>query len=107
MKKKSISEAESGVLAFYKDKKKWVLYEEKEAPDIKKFGLNNLVHNATDWIVEEIMHNDMGDGVKLEFWAIDDGGKKNLGLIVIEGMLTQEKEGTWVDVKIRMPWMVI
>jgi len=109
MKKKSVSkeEPENGVLAFYKDKKKWVPYEEKEAPNINQFGRNATLHNATDWVVNQIMHNDMGDGVRLEFWAIDDGGKKNFGIFVIEGVITEEKDGSWVDVKIRMPWLVI
>lgn len=106
---KNGDEPENGVLAFYREKKKkkWLPYEEKDAPDINQFGRDRVLHNATDWVVNQIMHNDRGNGVKLEFWAFDDGGKKNYGIFIIEGGITDEKEGSWVDIKIRIPWLVI
>jgi hypothetical protein len=110
MKKKGFGkngdEPENGVLAFYKEKKKWIPYPAKEAPKIEQFGRNHMLHNATDWIVDEVMHNDREEGVKLEFWAYNDGNEKHT-LIFLEGCVTEEKEGSWVDVKLRMPWLVI
>jgi hypothetical protein len=102
MKKKD--EPENGVLAFYKEKKKWIPYPAKECPKISQV---RMIHEATNWIVKEVMHNDRDEGVKLEFWAYDDSGRKKQSLVFLEGCITKEKEGAWVDVKIRMPWLVI
>jgi hypothetical protein len=108
MKKKTFGkdgEPENGALAFYKEDGKWIPYPAKKAPNIAQFGPRPL-QGVTDWIINQIMRCDQEEGVKVELWAYDDGDQKHT-MMFFEGKVTKEKNGAWVDVKVRLPWIVI
>jgi hypothetical protein len=70
-------------------------------PKFTDFG-NKFLEGAFRWVFDYTTTQE--EEVRLEVWTTGDGGKK-WNIITIESKLDNTDQGTWIEVKTRLPFL--